>query len=390
MTAEIGLHPLGQLQPLVLLQHPGDAALAALRVHADHRFVIATQILGVDRQIGHFPQLVIALLLRRKPLFDRVLMRSAERGEHQLADIGLARVRRDVGAIFDRLHNAVDVGEIEAGVYPLRVHVERHRHEIDIAGAFAIAEQTALHPVGTREQPKFRRRDAGPAIIVCVERNHHRLAIGDVAPEPFDLVGVDIGRRAFDGGGQVENDRVVRCRAQHVHHCRADFGAELDFGGRESLGRIFEMPVSRGIFRGLIAQDHRRVDGDLLDRRLVHPEHDLAPRRADRVIDMDDGVRGTLQTGKRRLDQVAPRLGQHLHSNVVGNVVVPHQPRNEIKLGRARTREPNLDFLDANAAKQVEETLLLLRIHRVDQRLIAVAHVGRQPARCLRDDFRRP
>ena len=72
-------------------------------------------------------------------------------------------------AIFDRLNDLVNVAEIEAGVDPLRVHVERHRHQIAIAGALAIAEQTAFDTVRARHQPQFRRCNASAAIIMRVQ-----------------------------------------------------------------------------------------------------------------------------------------------------------------------------------------------------------------------------
>src|SRR3546814_8234087 len=45
------LHFLGQLQSLVLFEYPGDAALARLAVDADHRFIAASQVGGINGQI---------------------------------------------------------------------------------------------------------------------------------------------------------------------------------------------------------------------------------------------------------------------------------------------------------------------------------------------------
>jgi hypothetical protein len=52
--------------------------------------------------------------------------------------------------------------------------------------------------------------------------------------------------------------------------------------------------------------------------------------------------------------------------------------------------EADLDLLDADLADQVEEAGLLLAVHRIDQRLVAVAQIGREPARRLGDGARRP
>ena len=84
--------------------------------------------------------------------------------------IGVARVDRELVAVFDRLDDLVDVREIEPGIDALRVHVERDGHEVAIAGALAIAEQAALDAVGARHQAQLGRGDAGAAVVVGVQR----------------------------------------------------------------------------------------------------------------------------------------------------------------------------------------------------------------------------
>jgi hypothetical protein len=59
----------------------------------------------------------------------------------------------------------------------------------------------------------------------------------------------------------------------------------------------------------------------------------------------------------------------------------------EVIFGRARAGEADLDFLQANLHQQVEEAVLLLRAHRIDQALVAVAQVGGEPAGALSITF---
>src|SRR3546814_1848367 len=82
--------------------------------------------------------------------------------------------------------------------------------------------------------------------------------------------------------------RLVGRRLQDVHHRFAHLDAEIELGGREGFGAVFEAPVGAGQARGIVAELLRAVDRDLLDRGHVHAEDDLAPRGADRVIDVDD------------------------------------------------------------------------------------------------------
>ena len=72
--------------------------------------------------------------------------------------------------------------------------IHRHRDDVAIAGALAVAEQRAFHPLGTSQQRQFRSRNASAAIVVGMQADDDALAAGKVAREPFDLIGVDIRR----------------------------------------------------------------------------------------------------------------------------------------------------------------------------------------------------
>ncbi len=72
-------------------------------------------------------------------------------------------------ALFDHLAHRVDVGKIEARVHALGVQIHREGDEIDVAGAFAIAEQAAFDPVRAGHHGQFRRGDRGAAVIVRVD-----------------------------------------------------------------------------------------------------------------------------------------------------------------------------------------------------------------------------
>ena len=296
----------------------------------------------------------------------------------------------DLIAIFDCLDHLVDVREIQPRINALRVHVERQRDDVDIAGALAVSEQAALDTVRARQQPQFGRGDAGAAIIVGVQADHHRLAASDVSAEPLDLVGIYVGRRRLDRGRQVEDQRALGGRAQDVHHCLADLDREIELGGREGLRAILEMPVGIGLLGGLVAQHLGAGDRDALDLLAAHAEHDAAPCRRDGIVEMNDRLFRALQALEAGLDQVLARLGEHLDDHVVGDPVLPDQARDEIELGGTRARKADFDLLHAHLAEQLEEAGLLLGIHRVDQRLVAVAHVGRQPAGRLGDGAARP
>ena len=317
-------------------------------------------------------------------------MAAGEGGEYQFAAIGMALGHRQLVAVFDRLDHLVDVREVEPRADALRIKVERHGHEAAVAGALTIAEQAALDAVGPGHQAQLGRGDTGAAIVMGVQADHRALPVGEVAAEILNLIGVDIGRRRLDRGGEVEDDRMLGRRHQHRHHRLAALDREIELGGGEGLGAIFEMPLGLREPRRLIAQHFRPARGNLAHLRPVHPEHDAPPQRRDRVVEMDDRGMRAGEAFERSLDQILARLGQHLHQHVFRDAPAIDQPADEIVLGRPGGGEADLDLLEPDLEQEIEEAGLLLRAHRIDQRLVAVAQIGRQPARGLGDSAARP
>ena len=84
------------------------------------------------------------------------------------------------------------------------------------------------------------------------------------------------------------------------------------------------------------------------------------------------------------LDQLVAALGQHLDGDVVGDQVLLDELAHEVEVGLAGRREPDLDLLEAHGHERLEHPQLADRVHRVDERLVAVAQVDRAPPRRLR------
>ena len=122
------------------------------------------------------------------------------------------------------------------------------------------------------------------------------------------------------------------------------------------------------------------VDRDRLDALLVETEHDVALQRIGRVVEVDDRPGGAGQTLVRALDQLLAALDEHLDVDVVGDQVVVDQLPDEVEVRLARRREADLDLLEAHLDEFLEHPQLANRVHRVDQRLVAVAEVDRAPA----------
>src|SRR3546814_9129826 len=84
-----------------------------------------------------------------------------EGGEHQVAGVGMALGHRKLVAVLGDFADAADVGEVDAGVDALGEEIEAQRHQVDVAGALAVAEQGALDAVGAGHDAELGRRHAG-------------------------------------------------------------------------------------------------------------------------------------------------------------------------------------------------------------------------------------
>ena len=155
----------------------GDAALARLGVDADDRLVGASDILGIDGQVGHLPTEVVDEracgsgidLHVRQALVDGVLVRAGEGRVDQVAAVGVALVHGDLVAVLHRATDVVDVAHIQLRIDALAEEVHAQRDEADVAGALAVAEEAALDAVGAGHVAELGGGDGGPSVVVGVQ-----------------------------------------------------------------------------------------------------------------------------------------------------------------------------------------------------------------------------
>jgi hypothetical protein len=111
------------------------------------------------------------------------------------------------------------------------------------------------------------------------------------------------------------------------------------------------------------------------------PQHHAAHHRRGGVVQVHDGARRALQRLEGALDQWLARLRQHLDGHVVGDQPLVDQLAHEVELGLRRRRKADLDLLEADLHQHLEHAQLARRVHRLDQRLVAVAQVDAAPQR---------
>src|SRR3546814_4843653 len=81
----------------------------------------------------------------------------------------MALGHRKLVAVLGDFADAADVGEVDAGVDALGEEIEAQRHQVDVAGALAVAEQGALDAVGAGHDAELGRRHAGAAVVLRMQ-----------------------------------------------------------------------------------------------------------------------------------------------------------------------------------------------------------------------------
>ena len=291
----------------------------------------------------------------------------------------------DSVAVLDGATDVVDAREVDHRVDALAVEVQPERHEVDVAAALAVAEQAALDALRAGEHGQFGVGGGRSPVVVGVDGQADVLAAREVPAHPLDLVGVDVRGRALDGARQVQDDLAVRAGLPDIHDALADLEREVELGVHEDLGGVLEPEVGvRQVDVGVLHDRLDTVDGDcaaLGPSVAVPPEDDAAKDGCGGVVHVHRRLLRTDQRGDRALDEFLTGLGEDGDADVVGYAPGLDEAADEVEVGLAGGREADLDLLVADRYEQVEHRVLAGGVHRVDQRLIAVAQVGREPAR---------
>ena len=223
-----------------------------------------------------------------------------------------------------------------------------------------------------------------------MQRQDDVLAVRQVATHPLDRVGVHVGCRHLDRRGQIDDDLPVGGGLEDLDDLVADVHGEVELGAGVALRRVLVEHL-RVRNRALHASAQPRpFEGDVDDSLPIGSEHDLALQHARRVVEVNDRLLRAADRLVGALDEVLPRLGEHLDGDVVGNEIRFDQLPHEIEVGLAGRGESDLDLLVAHLHQQLEHEPFALGAHRIDERLVAVAQVDRAPARRLRDPPGRP
>ena len=309
-------------------------------------------------------------------------MAAGEGGKHQLTGVGSALIDVHPGHALIGGADLRHVGKVQLGIHAVTVHVHGQGDGIHVAGALTVAEQAALHTLGTGQHGQLGAGHAGAAVVVGVGGDDDAVTVLQVLVAVLDLVGIHMGHAHFHGDRQVDDHRAVRGGLHNVQHGVAHIHGVVHFGAGEALRAVLEQEVALVLLAELLDQ-LGTVGGDLLDLFPALVEHLLTLGHRGGVVEVDHRTGRTLDGLEGAADDVIAALGQHLHGDVLRDHVLFDQGPQELVLGLAGSREAHLDLLEADLHQHLEKLQLFCKAHGHDQRLIAIAQVHTAPGGSL-------
>ena len=103
-----------------------------------------------------------------------------------------------------------------------------------------------------------------------------------------------LGMQFLHGGGQVQDDLVLRGGVEVLQHRLADLHGVVHLGAHEGLGGVLKAQVHALLDEGLghLIDEVGGVGGDLGDAVGVHVEDHLALEGGGGVVEVEDDVLG--------------------------------------------------------------------------------------------------
>ena len=215
-----------------------------------------------------------------------------------------------------------------------------------------------------------------------------------MAAEPFDLIGVGVRGAALNSGRQIDDSVAALFRLPHVEHSRDDVKSEIGFRVDEDLRRVLvtEIGVRQdgfGCLHNGLGSAQRNVLR-LCAAVAVKAEDDRAEHRGRRVVHVDGGLVRADERFGGALNEVFARLGQNRDAHIIRDHVLFDDVADKVEVRLAGCGESDFDFLEADLHQQFEHLDFAFDRHGVDESLVSVTQIGREPARGAGQTLVRP
>ena len=283
-----------------------------------------------------------------------------------------------------------DVGEIQARSNTLGVEVQGQSHQVHIAAALAVAEQAAFHTLGTGQQGLLGTGHASASVVMGVYRKRDVLAARQTPVHPLDLVGKHIGGGHLHGGRQVDDHGAFGAGIPGGNRGIAHGQGNVQLGHAKGFRRVLQHPFGFGVLLGQLPEVAHMVLHHGNDLRHFHAKDDFAEGRGHGVVEVHDHAARAGHAAHRGGNEVLTQLGDDHGCDVMRNQLGIDEVTHDVEVGLRSGGKANFDFLEADGDQLLEQPQLALAVHGLEQRLIAVAQIGRQPHGRLHQCTARP
>ena len=192
-----------------------------------------------------------------------------------------------------------------------------------------------------------------------VQAEDHVIPVIQMLMYILKLTGEYMGHRILHRRRDIDDRLVVCRRLPHIQYGIADLNRIINLCPRKALRAVLEGEVPVRLSRQL-KQKLRPFNGNLLDLFLTLSEHLLSLRNRRRIIQMYHRMRRPLDRLEGLLDNMLSRLCQYLDRHIRRDHILLDQRPHKLVFGLRRGRKTNLDLLEADIHKHLEELKLLL------------------------------
>ena len=210
-----------------------------------------------------------------------------------------------------------------------------------------------------------------------MEGNDGTFPAGQLGDKVLDLISKVVGHAVFHGGGEIQNDLVLRCGVEMLQDCPTDLRSVVHLRTHEGLWRVFIAQIHPLLQHGLahLVNQVGGIRGDLGDAGHVHMEDHLPLQSGRGIVEMEDHIFGALNGLKCFLDQMGAGLYQYLNGHIIRDMATVDELPTDLILRLRGRRKANLNLFDPDVHQSMEIFQLLFEIHGIYQGLVAIPQV---------------
>ena len=277
------------------------------------------------------------------------------------------------GAAFIHIDHFIHVRKIQFRIDAIHEHIHGKRDDIAVSGSFTITEEGPLYSLRPCQKSQFGSSNTCSTVIMGMNRYDDRISVFCMCAEILDHIGKYVRHRHFNGFREINDDFILRCRFPDIKHGIDDLHGKFRLGLGEVLRGVFKMPISiTFISIDLCLDQFCAFYRQLFTLLFIKAEYDFALESGCSIIQVNDRRTCAAYGLKCLMDNIFTGHCQYLNCDITRDDIIIDQMTCKLIFRVGRSRIPDLNRLETEFDKIVEELDLLVKIHRDFQCLVSV------------------